>query len=434
VGSRRYAAAVSQRYFTSNPYFNGFQTTASSGGSAPPPTYHVAPYEESASVPGQWDKHAIGLDYAFAYSQANNGSGVSNANALGSSTVKVAIIDTGEDATHPLLKAKIAYKRCFITNLNGSQSTSNYVADPEGHGTDTSGIAAADSTVSLGFVGSGGAAEIYAYRVFPTPDDNCVNPASTDEQCGADSSDIASAIEDAIAQNVNVISMSLGGGTCSNGVDSDPVEGNAIADAIAANVVVIASSGNTGASSVTAPACDSGVIAVGASALADGQRNGSGTAGGSASTPMEYVASYSNYGSPAAQVGSSSAWGIVAPGGDPNGDTDSDNFHWIENIWTSTPYDSNFAGSCTPDYPGTGSTADCRTLIAGTSMSAASASGAAALILSVNSTYQSSAKMKQLLCTTADDISAANEGCGRLDIYRAMANVLGDPHPPTSSM
>ena len=72
-------------------------------------------------------------------------------------------------------------------------------------------------------------------------------------------------------------------------------------------------------------------------------------------------------------------------------------------------------------------------MIAGTSMSTASVAGAAALILAVTSAYQSPTKMKQLLCTTADDIGDAHEGCGRLDIYRAMAKALGDPNPPTAA-
>jgi hypothetical protein len=38
--------------------------------------------------------------------------------------------------------------------------------------------------------------------------------------------------------------------------------------------------------------------------------------------------------------------------------------------------------------------------------------------------------MKQLLCSTADDIGASNEGCGRVDIYRAMAVAVKDQFPP----
>jgi subtilisin family serine protease len=383
--------------------------------------------------------HAIKLEDAFAYAQTGNGSGIVNAAALGSASVKIAIIDTGEDPNHPDLASKLAYQHCFVTNATGTaQSTSNFETDPQGHGTNVAGLAAAATNNAFGFTGTGGRVSIYAYRVFPTPDDNCTNDSSTDPQCGASTADIASAIEDAVAQHVNVISMSLGGGACtSTGVDSDPTEGAAVAEAIAANIIVVAAAGNSGGSGVSSPACDAGVIAVGATSLDDGTANGSGSYGGTSAKPIEYVTQYTQYGSPASAYRSSSAWGIVAPGGDPSSDNDADDLHWIENIWTSTPYqssptDESFAGECTDDYPNSSRTTapvDCRTLIAGTSMATPHVAGAAALILSVNASYQSPAAMKALLCQTTDSV-AGNQGCGRLNVYRAMATALGDPSPP----
>jgi subtilisin family serine protease len=431
TGMRRYSTAVTTPYFTNDPYFTGFAAYQSA-----PATYEVGPYEETASVPGQWDMHAIGLERAFAYSQSGNGSGIVNANALGSPNVKIAIIDTGEDTTHPELHAKVTYQRCYISGPNNVQSTSNYTSDPTGHGTDVAGIAAAGDNNNLGFTGAGGNVTIYGYRIFPTPDDYCPNDTTgSDPQCGASTTDIASAIEDAIAQHVNVISMSLGGGGCTNGVDTDITEGNAVADAINAGIVVVAAAGNDYSSPLEAPACDNGVIAVGASALADGQIDG--THATPPTGTFEYVASYSDWGSPAASPKSASAWGIVAPGGDPNGGSDPDDLHWVENIWTSQPFmanssDQTYLGACSNDYPNdlATTTPDCRTGIAGTSMATPHVAGLAALIISVAPGYQSPARMKQLLCTTADDISDPHEGCGRLNAYRAMATALGDPVLP----
>jgi len=249
----------------------------------------------------------------------------------------------------------------------------------------------------------------------------------------------------------NVISMSLGGGggtgnsgCTGNGVDADSAEGAAIAYAIRNNVIVVAAAGNSAGDGVgvSAPGCDSGVIAVGATSLDDGTANGTGTFGGTSSAPVEYVASYSQYASPGTAINSSSAWGIVAPGGDPSGDTDEDDLHWIENIWTTTPYESsasdqNFLGECGPDYPNgasTTGTVDCRTLIAGTSMATPHVAGAVALILSVSNAYSTPALMKGLLCSTADKLttsgSTQNQGCGRLNVYRAMATALGDTSLP----
>jgi subtilisin family serine protease len=438
TGERRFATTAAA-YFPNDPYFDGFKTTvAPSTGTTPPPaTYEVGPYEESNNVPGQWDMHAIGLEHAFGYSQGGNGSGIVNANALGSSSIKIAMIDTGEDVLHPELASKVAYQKCYITNEAGTTSVSNFAPDPFGHGTDTAGIAAAATNNAIGFAGTGGNVVLYDYRVFPTPDDNCGNDNNSDQQCSASTLDIASALNDAVAHGVNVISISLGGESCNNGVDDDSTEGNAINNAINAGIIVVAAAGNSGPP-VNAPGCDSGVIAAGASSLDDGSSNGSVHTGGTASKPVEYVASYSAYNtSQGASAHSSSAWGIVAPGGDPGSDTDADDLHWIENIWTSTPYQSSpsditFEGECTNDYPnGTLTTnPDCRTLIAGTSMSTPHVAGAAALVLSVNSSYQSPTKMKQLLCSTADDIGDPHEGCGRVNVYRAMATALGDANPP----
>jgi subtilisin family serine protease len=442
TGTRRYPTAVSAPYFPNDPYFTGFATPVAptAGAAVPGPTFKALPLIESANVPGQWDMHVTRLEYAFAYSQAGNGSGVvPNAAALGSTSVKIAVIDTGQDTTHPELAGKIVYQRCFVTNLSDVQSTSAFTTDEDGHGTDVAGIAGEATSNGLGFSGAGGNVKLYGYRVFPTPDDSCASDTSTDAQCGTDTRDIASAIEDAVTSHVNVISLSLGGSPCNaDGSDSDPVEGAAIADAIAANIVVVAAAGNGAGPPLEAPACDPGVIAVGATALADGTPNATGKSGGSAGAPFEYVASYSDSGTPGAAPHSATAWGIVAPGGDPTDANDTDDLHWIDNIWTSTPFggstgDTKFTGDCKGDYPSESGTADCRTFIAGTSMATPHVAGAAALIISVNPSYQNPTAMKQLLCTTAADIGDASEGCGRLDVYRAMATALHDNNIPASS-
>ncbi len=419
------ALTVSGPYLGNDPYFVGASGT-------------VAPLYQNASTGGQWDMHIVKLDYALDYSQPSNGSSVpQNANALGSRSVKLAIIDTGEDVTHPeLAKASIARTECFITNEAGSaQSTGTFVTDGDGHGTDVTGIAVANAQNDYGFVGDAGNVSLMLYRVFPTPDDNCTpgNAAGeNDPQCGAQDTDIASAIDDAVANGANVISMSLGisisntnnNGCSSPGVDEDPVEGNAVANAIAHNVLVVAASGNSGGQGITAPACDSGVIAVGASGYEDGQPNGTNNG---ASVGSEYITGYTQYGT--------GQWGIVAPGGDPSkaesspSATSIDFLHWIENIWTTTPFDSNFAGTCSA-FQTFGDAGNCQTLIAGTSMATPHIAGAAALVLSVSSTYQSPSKMFQLLCTTADNIGDAHQGCGRLNVYRAMATALGDSPLP----
>ena len=442
---RRFATTVNTAYWPNDPYFNGFTSAQNTlAGNAAAATYQQLPLAESASVPGQWDMHVIGVERAFEYSQAGNGSSDGNggskvnAGALGSSSVKIAVIDTGEDVTHPDLSGKVLAQHCFITNLAGVQSSTSFTNDPDGHGTAVSGLAAANINNGTGFAGAGGNSSLIAYRVFPAPDTTCSTTAPN-TTCSANTKDVAAAIEDAIARGANVISMSFAGGSCTAGVDSDATEQSAIGDAIAHNVVVIAAAGNQSGGTVSAPACVNGVIAVGATALDDGTAVGTtafsrNVSGASASSPIEYVPAYSQYGSVNTWKNASS-WGIVAPGGDPSTADQSGNtnyLHWVQAPWTSTPLLTKLAGQCANDYPNNGSVTqiDCRALVAGTSMATPHIAGAAALIIAANATYQSPAAMKTLLCQTADDLGDMHQGCGRINLYRAMAIAVGDTVVP----
>jgi len=422
----RYTQSVLAPVTTNDPYFQGFPGSVAPYYEAGNPAPSPAP---GTSLPGQWDMHAISLGHAWAYSNLTDApAGYQKPAAMGSSSVRVAIVDTGADVTHPELSSKVVYEHCFITDINsGVQSSSNYVTDLDGHGTDVAGIAAADVNNSLGFVGAGGNVSLIVERVFPSPPSNCVSQLSSNPQAcstSASTADIASGIDDAVANGAKVVNLSIGA-SCAGG--DDPLEANAVANALAANVVVVAASGNSGGSALDAPACDTGVIAVGASALSDGYPTGTYSSGapGSSGAPVEYVPSYSNY-----QAGSTT-WGLVAPGGDPaNVGPGVDDLHWIENIYSSTAMGG---ATCTPDFEApSGSQGDCRILIAGTSQATPHVSGAAALLLSVNSSLTPT-QVRNYLCSdayTLPTVSAAAQGCGRLDVYRAMADVLGDPNLP----
>lgn len=322
----------------------------------------------------QWDMPIVGMPQAWQISR-------------GSPTVQVAVIDTGFDANHPDLASKVTYAESDILGVTtiGRLAAQDYI----GHGTNVSGIVAADTDNGFGYAGVGYNVSLQEY---------CVTKNQL--LLGAD---IALAITHAVANGARVINLSLG---AAPGF-LDPGMYAAVRAAIAQGVVVVAASGNTGRSQVDAPAVYPDVIAVGASALDD-----AGT--GDPLHADEYVASYSNYGP---------RMTLVAPGGSTA--SDGDYLHRINNLWSSTVgktqcsiIDNDRCG-----FKG----------VVGTSMAAPHVSGAAALLLSVNPSL-TPAQVAGILRSTADDIGDAKQGAGRLDVYRALSAAAGlpPPRPPTT--
>jgi subtilisin family serine protease len=393
VGARR--EMTSNPYFTNDPYFSGSNTS--------PAGQPGAPLYASAKYPGQWDMHIMGLQNVFGYSQTGNAI-AANPNALGSASVKLAVIDTGMDTTLPDLgpAGRVLHTECYITPTTGPQTNTQNVADFDGHGTNVTGIAAAQVNNGFGFVGTGGNVSLLLYRIFPKGGANDGNASSVDE---------ASAISDAVANNANVISLSLGASA------SDPTEQTAIEAAISAGVVVVAAAGNETSTKLDYPAAYPGVIAVGATGIDD---NGA-----------EHVASYSNYDSV-----NSATWGLVAPGGDPSGTTDSDFLHWIQNAYSlrvPSPDDCRAAQGL-PDF--FGETGNCSVLIAGTSQATPHVAGAVAMLLSVEPTLKTgtsatATSVKAALFAAAHDINDPKQGAGRLNEYYLIAQALNDPTLPS---
>jgi serine protease len=221
------------------------------------------------------------------YLRAPAGEAVSAINAVGawdlhtgSSSVVVAVLDTGVRTNHPDLAGKLLTGYDMISdatvandgsgrdsdpgdpgdwvtqgeiNANPSLYDGCEVSDSSWHGTQVAGIVAAATNNAIGMAGSGGHIKLLPVRVLG--------------KCFGYTSDIRAAIRWAaglpipgLPTNPNparVINLSLGsGGPC------DTEDASAVADAIAAGAVVIAAAGNSTGREVGSPANCPGSIAV----------------------------------------------------------------------------------------------------------------------------------------------------------------------------
>ncbi len=153
---------------------------------------------------------------------------------------RVCITDTGIDATHPALPAPIVW-RDFLAGRPGPY-------DDHGHGTHVAGIVASRDAVDRGI--SPGASLLIA------------KVCDAGGRCWA--SDIIAGIDWCVANTARIISISLGGGAYDKTCDLVPTT-RAANSAVDRGVVVVAASGNNGwPEHISAPACGSNVIAVGA--------------------------------------------------------------------------------------------------------------------------------------------------------------------------
>jgi|GEM_PF-2507838 len=161
-----------------------------------------------------------------------------------SKTIKVAVIDSGADLSHPDLTKHLLPGKDYIDQ----DDTPN---DVNGHGTHVSGIIAAETNNRAGIAGLSGPfdVKIIPLKIF-------------DETGTGDVSDEVSAIYDAVAMGADVINLSLG----SN--EYHQAEADAIAFAAEKGVVVVAASGND-SSAVSYPAALPESIAVAATASND---------------------------------------------------------------------------------------------------------------------------------------------------------------------
>ena len=170
----------------------------------------------------------------------------------GATSVKVAVLDTGIEESHPDLLGKVTLSK----NFTSTQS----VQDSNGHGTHVAGIIATTTNNGVGVAGTG-------YNT------SLMNGKALDNNGSGYYSWITNAIIWAADNGANVINMSLGGSAPSQTLQA------AVDYAWSKGVVVVAAAGNDGNSAASYPGYYTNVIAVAATDINDSK------------------ASWSNYGS-----------------------------------------------------------------------------------------------------------------------------------------
>lgn len=170
-----------------------------------------------------------------------------NGDRLTGKGIKVAVIDTGMDYCHPDLKRNYKGGYDVVDYDNDPMETISSQGAPTLHGTHVAGIIAANGQVK----GVAPEAEIYAYRALGP------GGQGTTEQ-------VIEAIEKAVADEVDVINLSLGNTV--NGPDWPTSV--ALDKAVEAGIVAVTSNGNSGPNmwTVGSPGTSTKAISVGASA------------------------------------------------------------------------------------------------------------------------------------------------------------------------
>jgi thermitase len=165
---------------------------------------------------------------------------------LGSTAVRIAIVDSGVDAGHPDLAGKVVAAANF--------TASNTTADLSGHGTHVAGIAAADFDNLTGIAGVAPNARLMDVKVLAV---------GANGQTTGDCADVADGIVWATDHGANVINMSLG--------SSSPCQAMALAInyAFAHGALPVAAAGNDGSTTRSYPAAYDHVLSVAATGPSD---------------------------------------------------------------------------------------------------------------------------------------------------------------------
>ena len=276
--------------------------------------------------------------------------------------ITVAVLDSGLDATHPdLAGMSVVAPHNFVDGSAGYGT--NDVTDVLGHGTHVSGTIAARTDNVTGIAGIAPGVSIMPLKVLQ------------DDGRGS-FGDLADAVDYAVVNGADVISMSLGG----------PLDASVAAwlqtvmdNARAAGVVVVSAAGNNGTSTPIYPAALPSVIAVSATDRADDPAT------------RDLKASYSNFGP------------------------------WIDIAAPGTEIASTLPGGRYGSYTGT-------------SMATPHVAGIAALVAAAHPGW-TPASVEAALLGSATDLGSPGRddffGWGRIDAGTAVASGSGPAPTPT---
>jgi MYXO-CTERM domain-containing protein len=174
--------------------------------------------------------------------------------------VRVAVLDTGIVTTHPDLMSSIVAQHCFTQfdcpPLRSAEGTS--AEDDHGHGSNVAGIITSDGVVAPKGFAPG--AEIVAVKVDDANDAGRIS----DWVSGLDWVYENLPMLKVRVMNLSICSTQLyaDGAACDRG---EPALAQAVKNLVDAGVTIFAASGNQGSpSTMSAPACNTGAIAVGA--------------------------------------------------------------------------------------------------------------------------------------------------------------------------